>query len=69
MGIEPPDAENDEGKLERFKCEYWWRRKLRVLLGTQVEGLALDLNLVSKYAGVYAGDASVERRRGQKQRN
>lgn len=68
-GIEPPDAQSDQGKLARYKCEYWWRRRLRSLLAEQLEGLALDLNLVSKFTGAYASDASVVRRRGQKQRN
>lgn len=69
LGIAPPPAERQEGMIARACCITWWRRQLRKLQGRALEETALFATLVNRLAGVYASDATVERRKNQLARN
>lgn len=68
-GIELPEAKTLRGMISRFKCERWWRRKLRSLHGREVEATAISLNMVNKRNQIYVSDATLKRRRSQRARN
>lgn len=68
-GILEPKANTEMGIIKRYGCERWWRRKLRQMHGQKVEEIALHLNIVNKNKEIYASNAAVTRRRGQKTRN
>lgn len=68
-GLEMPETDTEAGAAARLSCEYWWRRQLRKKHGRTVEGVAIDLNIVSKHREIYASNASLNRRRNQRSRN
>ena len=68
-GIPLPFATTRKGIIARLKDEQWWRRQLRVIHGQEVETTAISLNMVNKRHQIYVSDASLARRRGQRQRN
>ena len=63
-----PDV-TEAGMVARFTDPLWWRRAVRVKQGRDVEGVARDLGMVNKRAGIYSSDDTVKRRRQQKGRN
>jgi len=72
-GIVPPIPDDKKisvaGAVERMCDERWWRRALRKSIARQVEGRAIKLGLVHRFAGIYASDECVNRRRQQNRRN
>jgi len=69
FGINPPNANTEIGIVNRYCSERWWRRQLRAHHGQKIEEIALNLNIVNKKNQIYASDAAVNRRKGQKIRN
>jgi len=71
LGLELADPETctPEGEKKRYSDPAWWRRRLRNYHGREIEALAIDLNVVNKQNDIYASNASVNRRRGQRSRN
>jgi len=68
-GVAPPKAKTTLGKIRRFLCTRWWRRKLRDKYGHELETTAIKLNRVNHSRGPYASNEAVERRRSQKARS
>ena len=73
LKIQPPDPigsqEGYRGAVCRLTDEYWWRRAIRRDHGRKVEGLARELFLVHKSAGIYSSDETVFRVGAQRRRN
>lgn len=69
LGLAPADAETEAGERARYACAKWWRRRLRSLYGSTLEGAAIEARIVHKRAEPYASEAACERRRGQRARN
>lgn len=69
QGVAPPEVDTVAGEHNRLSCPRWWRRRLRTMHGRHVEGLGRDLGLVRLGRDLYATDAGVHRRRGQRRRN
>ncbi len=69
FGIDPPNANTERGIVNRYCDERWWRKQLRTHHGQKIEEIALNLNIVNKENQIYASDAAVNRRKGQKTRN
>jgi hypothetical protein len=57
------------GLIARLCDDLWWRRVLRKTTGRLVEREAIGLGQVHRHAGLYASNATVNRRRGQRHRN
>ncbi|MFZ3219671.1 MAG: replication endonuclease [Rhodoferax sp.] len=55
--------------IARMKDAQWWRRKLRGVHATQVEGAAIGLGYVNKARDPYVSNESVMRRAQQNERN
>lgn len=79
-GIEPPpqkiDPETgeltgitDQGAIKRMGDDLWWRRRLRTVQGRAIETEAIRLGYVHKRSEIYASNATVSRRKAQKERN
>ena len=68
-GVTPPRNRSVKGIVARFRCEYWWRRRLRALHARMMEKIALMVNMVNRSRHVYATDMAVKRRQLQKERN
>ena len=68
--VNPPDEKKlpRVARENRLKCEKWWRRKLRRHYSRRAEGELRELGLVRKGRGLYCSDATLNRRRDQKQR-
>lgn len=47
----------------------WWRLQVRKLQARKIEAVAREIQLVHKNAGIYASNATVNRRKAQKDRN
>jgi hypothetical protein len=69
FGIDPPEGCDDAPALARMTSPLWWRRKLRVAQGRQLESAAIRLQLVCRESEPYASNATVARRTQQRQRN
>ena len=69
FGIVPPLANTTAGALARFGDLVWWHRRLRRRQALDIEELAQAFHLVHAQAGAYVSDATLERWRGQRQRN
>lgn len=69
LGIDPAQAETERGEYERYKCEQWWRRKLRAKHGREIERAAIHANIVNSKNQIYASDTTVKHRRTQNERN
>ncbi|WP_372719034.1 replication endonuclease [Immundisolibacter sp.] len=67
-GLRPPNALTPAGKAARYRCERWWRRRLRRCHGESIERLAVTLNLVNKQLGPYASKVAVHRRAQSRRR-
>lgn len=57
------------GALERLCCSMWWRRNLRRAHAKRVEGGAVRLGFVNRFADCYVSNESVARRDQQNKRN
>lgn len=57
------------GARARLLDELWWRRQARKVSARNVEAAAVKVGLVSRKAGLYVSDETLNRRRGQKARN
>lgn len=70
-GIQPPSGRNvtKTGERARLLDDLWWRRQARKVAGRNVEGAAVNVGLVHRYAGLYVSDETLQRRAGQKRRN
>ena len=71
QGIEPPSADaypEQRGRINRMRCEKWWRRQLHRHYSRAAEGAMRELGLVHRKAGLYCSDATVKRRSDQKSR-
>lgn len=70
-GIQPPSGRNvtKTGERARLLDDLWWRRQARKVAGRNVEGAAVKVGLVHRYAGLYVSDETLQRRAGQKRRN
>ena len=70
QNVAPPPAETrDHCAIARMTCPLWWRRKLRKLHGRQVEGAAIMLGLVNRFADLYVSNEGLCARQQQNQRN
>ena len=72
VGVEPPVPEGPitvRGAMARLMDEMWWRRALRRIVARRLEGDGIFIGMVHRYAGIYASDETVDRRKQQKQRN
>lgn len=69
--VEAPDYEKFGvfGAAQRMLDPIWWRRVLRKKHARGLESLALGINQVSDYKGIYCSDPTLTRRRGQRGRN
>jgi hypothetical protein len=66
--IPEPDKVTLAGLCARMTSQSWWRRKLRVHVGRNVEGFARDVGAVHRRAGVYVSE-DANHRHQQRQRN
>lgn len=57
------------GACARLQCAKWWRGQLRKKHARGLESLALNLNQVNDFRGIYVSDETAKRRFYQKQRN
>jgi len=55
--------------IARFKCDLWWRRRLRRLHSRASESLGIGSGLVNSKKGYYASNECVARRKEQIERN
>lgn len=70
--IEPPrpnDAITIVGCIERMTCRYWWRRRVRSVIGRKHEQQARNLLLVHRRAGLYVSREGMDRWKGRQQKN
>ena len=69
-GIRPPGETVADGPaIARMTCPQWWRRGLRVYQARGLENAAIRLGYVRRGGEIYASDATVDRRAGQRRRN
>jgi len=71
-GINTPELKRNvfiQGAIARMSDELWWRRALRKKHGRNVEGEAIDLNLVNVMKGRYVSNVTLENKRQSKARN
>ncbi len=68
-GVRPPAFEKFAPFFARVTDAAWWRRQLRTIHGRTFEHAAIRLGFVSKFAGAYASDETVQRRGEQEKRN
>lgn len=68
---DPNDATPEQWgqALARVFDPQWWRHQVRRIQARKIESVARDIRLVSVNAGIYASDATVNRRRQQRHRN
>lgn len=69
FGVRYPVEHDLNGCLARLSDSAWWLRALRVAHAKRAEGAAIGAGLVSKRAGVYCSDDTLERRAAQRARN
>ncbi|QKS26547.1 replication endonuclease [Vreelandella titanicae] len=69
-GINPPSLKLKSAvQLAKLTDPIWWRRQLRRLGGRRLEQVQREAHRVHKRAGIYCSNATLERRRAQKNRN
>ncbi len=70
-GVMLPDTKkfSEVGIIARLSCGKWWRRQLRKNHGRAVEGAAVELWMVHSKGQLYASNATLESRTGQRRRN
>jgi hypothetical protein len=69
-GVEPPGEKiEDRPSINRMTCRDWWRRALRKMHATAVEGAAIKLGYVNKQRDLYVSNESLARRSQQIRRN
>lgn len=80
-GVTPPDAKISENQpieiqyrrymaFKKRMCDQnWWLHALRKAQSKKLETASHAINIVNKYAGIYASDISVNRRKDQNLRN
>ena len=70
--VPPPKLKNRvvtiEGAVNRMSCRQWWRRTLRTTFVRSAENRMRELGMVSKLAGIYVSDDTVNRRQEQRRR-
>ena len=73
QGIDPAMPKDDSPdvmpSVRRMIDPLWWRRALRKLHATAVEGAAISLGLVNRARDPYVSNESLKRRRQQNERN
>jgi len=68
--VEPPSIKTEtRPAIARMTCGTWWRRGLRKLHATAVEGAAIRLGYVNRARDLYVSRESLERRGQQIRRN
>jgi hypothetical protein len=69
-GLVPPHEKiKDHGAIKRMSDPLWWRRGLRRMHATTVEGMAIKMGYVNKRGDIHVSNESVERRMEQNRRN
>jgi hypothetical protein len=69
FGIKAPPNIKPRGIVVRSACEHWWRRQLRKIHSRHLETTALRGNIVNRFRGIYASDATVKIKQQQTNRN
>lgn len=71
-GIEPPRPGRQYGLIgciERMTCRYWWRRRVRTVIGRKHEQQLRSLSRVHRRAGLYVSKEGFVRWKGRQQKN
>lgn len=69
VGAGFPQGCQDAGKIARGKCSVYWRRQLSGVHGRKLEQGYREAGQVSRKAGLYCSDETIELRRAQTKRN
>ena len=68
-GVTVPECDTLRGLINRLTDAAWWRRAYRRVTARKVESFARDLGMVSRRAGIYASEETVQRHQQQQRRN